>query len=144
MSVIFVIGPAGVGKSTYIAEHFPEYKKVDLFDFQEDFMTVNRVWQSYLDCAEALKTALKENENVVLEHTLLKAHRRTMYIEAVREITDAPIDIYVILPDVKTTMERRIARGFGFISEKSTKEEIDMCDIPTKNDGFREIHVIRE
>lgn len=140
--IAFVIGPSCAGKSTFIKENFPEFKKIDLYDFQTDNMSVEEVWQSYLECRDALKEAVSDNENVVLEHTLLKRHRRDMYIEAVKEVGDFPIDIYVILPDVNTLLERRRARGIKLNSSRFLQEEIDMCDIPIKEDGFNKIVII--
>ena len=141
--VVFVIGPACAGKSTFIQNNFPDYKVINLYDYQKHFMTVDEVWESYLKCRDDLKDAIKNNENVVLEHTLLKKERRVMYIEAVKEVTDSPIDIYVMLPDIETLLERRKERKI-ITSRKMTESELEMCDIPTHEDGFNKIEIIRE
>lgn len=141
--IAFVIGPACAGKSTFIKNNFPNCKVINLYDYQKNFMTVDEVWQSYLKCRDELKKAVQNNENVILEHTLLKKERRIMYIEAIREITNAPIDIYVMLPDIETLLERRKERKI-LTSRKMTESELEMCDIPVPEDGFNKIEIIRE
>lgn len=142
--VVFVIGPACAGKSTFIKERFKDYKVVDLYDFQrKTFMTTEDIYKSYENCRDALIEALKENEDVVLEHTLLLAKRRGMYIDAVRSVTDAPIDVYCILPTSQALRERRIERGASpLISVTAAKSELTMFEVPKKEDGFRNIIII--
>ena len=101
MAVTIVMGPTCSGKSHLIKERFANAKVIDLYDFQgKGFVTVESIWQSYVDCAEALKTAIKENKDVVLEHTLLKRIRREWYIEQIREVTMDDIKIICIVPTV--------------------------------------------
>lgn len=137
----FVIGPACAGKSTFIKNNFPEYKIVDLYSFQRKFLTINNIMESYYECKTALIEAIKENENVVLEHTLLKRKRRTMYIEAVKEITNEPIDIYVIKPTEEEMEIHYKMRKFN-TTFATYKEELEMLEIPTKEDGFRNIYIV--
>lgn len=139
--VVFVIGPSGAGKSTYIAKNFPNYKKVDLWDFQKDNQIYEGVWRSYERCCDALIEAVKNEENVVLEHTLLKSMRRPMYIDAVRKVYDGPIDVVCIIPDNDKLAERR--------SKKFKKEikphdfyDLKIFEMPQEGDGFRNITVV--
>ena len=46
MKVIFVMGIANAGKSTYIKEHLSEFPKVDLFDYQENIKTIDDILKS--------------------------------------------------------------------------------------------------
>lgn len=139
--VVFVIGPSGAGKSVYIEKFLPDYKKIDLWDFQKDNQIYDGVWRSYERCCDALVEAVRSGENVVLEHTLLKAIRRPMYIDAVRKFYNGPIDIVCIVPDKYKLAERR---------SKKFKEEIKPCDFyeleifetPQKDDGFRNITLV--
>lgn len=105
MAIKIVMGPSCAGKSTFIKETFPQATVIDSFNFQKDFMSINEIMQSYIDCKDALISTIKEGKDVVLEHTLLKAKRRPMYIDAIREITDEPINIYVVMPDSDTYLE---------------------------------------
>ena len=140
MSIIFVIGPSCAGKSTYIKENLPDYKIIDLFDFQDyKFITVENIMKSYYDCKDALIEAIKENENVVLEHTLLKAERRKIYIDAIKELGNFDIDIVVIKPDINTLMKQKALRGTNIYQ---AQDELDLLEIPTKEEGFRNITII--
>lgn len=143
MSVIFVIGPAGAGKSTFIKEKFPNYKVIDLYDFQKNINpSINNIWTSYMDCRDALMKAVSENDNVILEHTLLKRERRKLYIDAVKSVKDVPIDVYAIIPTIDKLIERR-KNKFLFVSKENIKEELEMFDIPKEGDGFNKIEIIR-
>ena len=59
-NIIFVIGPACSGKSTYINKYYPNYKKVDLYDYQSNSKTIPEILKSYEECKKALIEALKE------------------------------------------------------------------------------------
>lgn len=142
MAIKIVMGPACAGKSTFIKETFPQATVIDLFNFQKDFMSINEIMQSYIDCKDALISTIKEGKDVVLEHTLLKAKRRPMYIDAIREITDEPINIYVVMPDSDTYLEFSQKRKC-----EMTKEMIDIMydtlEIPTLDEGFSNIYIIK-
>lgn len=142
MAIKIVMGPSCTGKSTFIKETFPNATVIDLFDFQKDFMSVDEVMQSYIDCRDALVNAIKENKDVVLEHTLLKAKRRPMYINAIKEVTDEPINIYVLIPDKEDYLKFAEKRNCNM-----SKEIIDMMfetlETPTIEEGFNNIYIIK-
>lgn len=142
MAIKIVMGPSCTGKSTFIKETFPNATVIDLFDFQKDFMSVDEVMQSYIDCKDALVNAIKENKDVVLEHTLLKAKRRPMYINAIKEVTDKPINVYVLIPDKEDYLKFAEKRNCNM-----SKEIIDMMfetlEIPTIEEGFNNIYIIK-
>lgn len=152
MRVVFVVGPPGAGKSTYVRREFQDADVVDLWDFQDyDVASVEAVWQSYLDCEKALKEALvraKEREEngedatVVLEHTLLMRKRRPMYVDAVREITDAPIEIHVLFPDERE-YKRRCREAGLFLGEYVDMSSYELFEAPREDDGFSEIRYVR-
>lgn len=142
MAIKIVMGPSCTGKSTFIKETFPNATVIDLFDFQKDFMSVDEVMQSYIDCRDALVNAIKENKDVVLEHTLLKAKRRPMYINAIKEVTDEPINVYVLIPDKEDYLKFAEKRNCNM-----SKEIIDMMfetlETPTIEEGFNNIYIIK-
>ncbi len=141
-SIKFVIGPAGSGKSTFIQCAFPQYSVVDLFDFQKQIDTpcysVDAIENSYLQTRDALASAVQSGKNVVLEHTLLRAIRRPMYVEAVRSFTDEPIDIYVMQPTredfARFRKQRQLPPG---------DEEMAFLERPDKTEGFRAVYLVR-
>ena len=140
MPIVFIMGPACSGKSTYIKNHFDGYTVIDLFDFQKNCWNFESIAKSYEDCKEALINAIKENKDVVMEHTLLRAIRRAPYIEAVRELTDSPIDIICMNPSEDLLNYRKGLRGV----KGNAKEELKVLEIPSKEEGFRKVLVINE
>ncbi len=145
MQIIFVIGPACAGKSTYIKNNFPNFKVIDLYDFQKNytFLGYNECFESYEKCKDALIEAIKNNENVVMEHTLLKAIRRKVYIDAVKELGDYGIECICIKPSPEVLNKRKELRNIKSKIEWD-KEELDLLEIPTIEEGFSNIKLIEE
>ena len=142
--VAIVAGPACSGKSTFIKKTFPDRKVIDVFDFQDDrCVTPATVMRSYLDCRDALVQALKDGYDVVLEHTLLKAKRRPMYIDAIRSVTDADIEMYWFAPDVDTYCGRLKARNC-FLGEEDAKFALEFGDVPDVSEGYSKVTIITE
>ena len=144
MKIIFVMGPSCGGKSTFIQNNFPDCKKLDLYDYElKNGFSVPAIIQSYEDIKEDLIAAIKNNEDIVMEHTLLKAIRREVYIDAVQELTDAPIIGYFLLPSDEELNENAKKRNVKFY-EGELDNIRDILDIPTVEEGFAEIHIITE
>lgn len=140
-NIIFVIGPACSGKSTYINKYYPNYKKIDLYDYQSNSRTIPDILKSYEECKKALIEALKENDNVILEHTLLRTIRREPYIQAVREITTDPINCIVMYPSPEILVKNSEKRKLNFNIE-TAKNYLNTLELPTNNDGFNKIDII--
>ena len=144
-NIIFVIGPSASGKSTFIKENFPEHTVVDLLEIQNrrfretGSYSVQTIRESYEITRDELVKAVKKGGDIVLEHTLLRAKFRSMYVDAVKEVTDTPIDVFVIKPSLQVYEERCRARIIP-----CEKELLDILEIPTKNEGFRNITVITD
>ena len=145
MSVIIVAGPTCAGKSTFIKDHFPDHTVVDLFDFQKDFkyVTVEGVMQSYEECKNALQAALRQGKNVVLEHTLLKQMRRPMYIDAIRECTNEPIEMYFLVPSDEQLIKQMRERSYA--SDIKTAQSMkEVIELPTLSEGYAVVHIISD
>ena len=143
MQIKIVMGIPCAGKSTFIKNNFPDYTIIDLYDYQKNtWPSVDNIMKSYEDARDALILAIKNNEDVVLEHTLLKACRREMYIQAIREVTDAPIDIYVINPNVTKVKSHAKKRGINKTKENILYEK-EILEIPTLDEGFNSIKIIK-
>lgn len=145
--VVFVMGIAGSGKSTYIKENFKDYKIIDLYDFQKDklMFSVDDVWKTYVEAKDAILEAIKNNEDVVLEHTLLRAERRKFYIDAIREISNIPIEIILINPSIEN-LERNYSIRYPEKKKKYLKEHIlqnlEVLEIPSIEEGFDRVTII--
>lgn len=145
MKVTFVIGVAGAGKSTFIKNNFDKDTAIiNLYNYQKNMLlTFKNLQKSYEDCMEDLKKACKEGKDVVLEHTLLKKMRRLPYIQAVREVTDAPIDIVVLNPSAETVKERRAKRGINDTIE-NIRQDIEILEFPDADEGYNSITYIED
>ena len=148
--IIFVFGMPGSGKTTYIKEHFPEFKHIDVWHFQNNLPPgctleerEKQMLSEYEACKLALVDAICEHENVVLEHTLLKSIRRTPYIEAVRNVTDQEIIAYVFNPDIDTILRINEKADSASAREKVTQEK-NILEMPDAGDDFAEVHIVTE
>lgn len=141
MRIVFVMGPACGGKSTFINKNFSEFKKIDLFDFQTDFMSVEEVAESYKRCMEALLDVIRNNEDVVLEHTFLKAKRRKVYIDAIKQITNVPIEAYFIFPSDEEMIKNARQRGIR-LTNTTINGYREIADFPTVDEGFETVTII--
>ena len=143
MAIKIVMGPACAGKSHFIRETFPNSTVIDLWDFQKEqkHVTYESVMQSYIDTQEALINAIKEKKDVVLEHTLLRAIRREVYIKAIREVTDEPINIYVLVPSAENFKKFNELRNCP-CDDQYIKAMFETLEIPTFEEGFDNIYII--
>lgn len=140
--IVFVMGPSCGGKSTFIKKNFPNFKKIDLYDFEiENGFSVEAIMQAYEECKNALIDAIKNGENVVMEHTLLKAIRREVYIKAVKEVTDEPIIGYFLCPSDKELNSNAKRRMISFWKGELANIR-EVMELPTTEEGFSEVHII--
>ena len=148
MSVIFVMGPSCAGKSTFIANRYPNLRKIDLYDYQSylferKFYTIDDILKSYEDCKRDVVEAVKNNEDIVLEHTMLKAIRRKEYIDAIREVSDTKIGIVVIYPSDEKILEHAEKRGIK-MSQKELDDYRELYEEPKVTEGYSKISIFRQ
>ncbi len=157
--LIIVMGTAASGKTHFIKEHFSDmdYKHISIGEYQRSLKTEEELDSmntfEYFDylayCNEKAKEdmveALKSGENVILEHTLYKAKRRIVYIEAAREVTDEPIDIYVMQPGRDRLRENLKSYAHG---DESALErmlgEMSQIEYPNPIEGYDKIYSITD
>lgn len=146
MTIKIVMGIPCAGKSTFIKKYFPNSRKIDLYDFQKQYKKINYfdIMQSYEDVKNELLESIRNNEDVILEHTLLKAIRREMYIEAIKEITDEPIDVYLIHPTIQRFKENHAIRLGEEFHDDELKEYFDTLEIPTTKEGFAHVYLVED
>lgn len=145
-SVIFVMGPSCAGKTFYIDSELPDYFKVDLLDFQNQYAIKNyeTIKQSYEDCKNGLKKALQEHNKVVLEHTLLRAERRKPYIDIVYETIGVYPEIICLIPREETYIrnfkERHKVTNINSAGELNMSLAILEC--PSIEEGFTSVTTV--
>ena len=155
-TVKFVIGAAASGKTTFIKNHFFEDKNtiiLNVYDYQQAaYKKVEKFGCiSFMGKIECLKNAneailvdiieaLKENKNVVVEHTLYKTKRRIAYIDAIRkEIKDINIEVYVMCPTDLVWGKYINKRKLNVSEIKAQKKEIEF---PNPDEGFNKIYQV--
>ena len=142
MKIIFVMGPSCAGKSTFIKKNFPDMKVLDLFEYEERIgFSIPAIKEAYKQIEKDLVDCVKNNEDIIMEHTLLKAIRREVYIKAIKEVSDSPIIGYFLLPsddEIKANAKKRRVK----MSDSELKNVREILDIPSVEEGFSEIHII--
>ena len=142
MKIIFVMGPSCAGKSTFIKKNFPDMKVLDLFEYEERIgFSIPAIKEAYKQIEKDLVDCVKNNEDIIMEHTLLKAIRREVYIKAIKEVSDSPIIGYFLLPsddEIKSNAKKRRVK----MSDSELKNVREILDIPSVEEGFSEIHIV--
>lgn len=156
MAVKMVMGVACAGKTHFINTYFPEYKKLDVFDYQEELLGeqdekvlseeeyIEKLQEANDRIRDDLVAAVMEGYDVVVEHTLFKAKRRRFYVEAVRAVSDATIELYVMQPTKHQLLDNVLKRGgseediFEMITQFQSKIEL-----PDFREGFDKIYYVK-
>jgi len=150
MRIVFVIGPTNCGKSTFVQENFPDAKVIDMLNYQQMLYpydgkdTIEVALERYEQAKDALQLAIRNGEDtIVLEHTLLRKERRPMYINAVRELTDAPIECYAIVPSKNYYYQlSKCLKNTNKLAYQYYLANLDIFDIPTEEE-FDMVSIIR-
>lgn len=151
--IIFVIGGAATGKTTFIKRRFSD-KTAGIFnvwDYQcreygdEECMSG---WRKLFRANEELlndilKFAEKSDSDIIVEHTLFMAKRRIAYIDEIRKATDAEIEFYVMQPSDGQWESNIRARGLrdGLNRYKS---EMDVFEFPNSAEGIDAIYEVKD
>lgn len=144
MKVIFVIGMANAGKSTYIKKHLSENPKVDLYDYQENIKTFDDILKSYEAVKDEVIEQLMIHDTVVFEHTLLKAVRRAYYIDAFKSVyPDVELEVILCHPDLDT-FKRNARKRHGVplhdtMLENLYEDALSVLEKPTEAEGFTKV-----
>ena len=156
MAVKIVMGVSCSGKTPFIKKHFPEWKHHSIGalqrtirqEFQErEGFGVNDV-QVLIAANERMKDLvvedLKAGYDVVMEHTLFKAKRRIGYVEAFKEVTNEPIDIYLLMPTDEEL--RKNVKGSPLSEDEleHLKGQIAEIEWPNAAEGFAHIYIVTE
>ena len=149
MKILFVTGPSFSGKSIYIRKEYSDATVVNLnvfkkvvgcADSNEELEQLAK--NAYIYCREALKNtirAAKEDDTVILEAQLLSKRARAYYLEAVKEVTDTPVECVLMAPD-----ENKICT---LLADHPTlislhRYEKNKMESPSIEEGFAEVTVV--
>ncbi|MCR5510768.1 MAG: ATP-binding protein [Lachnospiraceae bacterium] len=156
--VSFVIGAAASGKTHFIKQSFAGKDVVilDVYDYQQkaydeagfgNSIPMGVQFRCLMKANETLLgdiiSNLKQGRDVVVEHTLFKAKRRIVYVDAIREAVDAEIEIYVMRLGYERWEEnaaQRNLRADRSIFERDTSE----LEFPNPAEGFDAIYEVTD
>ena len=149
---IFVIGPAASGKSHYVATFPAGTRVVDLYDFQDGSEHgADDIMRTYEACRDALAAEIRERAeaksdyDIVLEHTLLMARRRPMYVDAARDAGAGDIECMYALPtegQMYALMSMRLGvpvEAVAMMYSGYVKAALETFEIPTTEEGFSSV-----
>ncbi|MBR3600635.1 MAG: AAA family ATPase [Lachnospiraceae bacterium] len=154
--LIIVMGTSASGKTHFIEEHFShmDYKHISIGEYQrtlkekEDVHSVEEYYDFLAYCNEKAKEdmvdALKAGENVILEHTLYKAKRRIVYTQAAGEVTDEPMEIYVMQPSREQLKQNLKYAKFNESSLDWLLEQMSQIEYPNPVEGFGKIYSVTD
>ncbi len=156
--VSFVIGAAASGKTYFIEQNFADkdIEILDVYDYQQkaydeagfgESIPMEAQFRCLMKANETLLEDiiinLKQGRDVVVEHTLFKAKRRIVYIDAIHDAVDAEIEIYVMRPGYERWKENAGQRNLG--SGRSTFErDMSELEFPNPVEGFDAIYEVTD
>ena len=158
MALNIVMGVSGSGRTHFIEHHFNTWKHFSVGDYQRklreengdskmmDFFAYKLILIKVNEqIQEDVVNAIKRGDDVVLEHTYYKAKRRIAYVEEFRKATDAPINIYVVMPSEEQFRNNLIKSPKH--SEKDFDRlwsEMDAIEMPNIAEGYDKIFIVRD
>lgn len=143
--ITFVVGIPCCGKSSFIAENFPNAKTIDVRDYQKKkILSVQDIVIGYEMAKEDLLKAAMEGD-VVMEHTLLKKSRRKEQIDFLRNGGyTGEIHLIFINPPVKVIKKRMLMRNVCEDICSFLKMHCEILEMPTEEEGFTSIRIIED
>lgn len=151
MAINIVIGPSWSGKYEFIIKNFPEHEILSVGVLQREMLDENPdgdflgiIVKAHEQIIEEFIQRLTEKKDVVMAHTLYKPKRRIAYIEKIREVSDEPIDIYVMQPSDEQILDYIEADKERSGSLEQVKFGLRQLEIPTKEEGFAHVYMVNE
>lgn len=157
MRIHIVMGAGGTGKRAFSLRQFPNAKIVSYGDIQRSLKANNdNEFLSFIEYGNLLQRAYDmtieetiglflKGEEVVMEHTLFKRHRREDVLLKLREVTDEPIDLYLMMPSDKQIQENIATNpNYKEVKLEEIKSEMRKIEIPSGDEGFEKVLVVTE
>lgn len=155
MAIRIIIGTAYSGKSYFAQTRFPDALKLDIYEYQNQVKSEGALPNSFAILYEAnerikkdLVDAVAEHKDVVMEHTLFKCKRRIVYVDAIREVSDERIELYLMWPSEDRLKDNILKRDGDrddnddfFKHIKNVQKEIEM---PNTAEGFSKIYIVKD
>lgn len=146
MTIRIVMGTGFSGKTYFISKTFPNTEILSVGEYQRNLKNTENDYLSLLlkandQIKEDWVEKIKNHENVILEHTLFKAKEEKEYIDAIREVSDDLIDIYVMQPSKEQLL---INTDHDEDEVKALMFDMIQIEIPTTQEGFAHVYVVKD
>ena len=156
--VSFVIGATASGKTHFITHFFADkdVDVLDVYDYQQeayeeaglgDLIPIEVQFRCLMKANDRLLNDIIEKmkcgRNVVVEQTFFKAKRRIVYVDKIRELVDADIEIYVMCPSEERWQENIRIRKLEDV-RGSLKMRAAELEFPNPIEGFDSIYEVSD
>lgn len=157
MKIHIVMGAGGTGKREFSQKQFSNAKIVSYGDIQRELKANSEkesvsileygaiLFQAYDRSIEQTIAHILNGDEVVMEHTLFKCQRREEVLSKLREVTNEPIDLYLMMPSDEQ-IQRNISQNPNYkdVSVEEIKSEMRKIEIPSGQEGFEKVYVVTE
>ena len=155
-----IIGVPASGKTHWInnCREFKDMEKLDIYTYQqlvrkeftdEEYTSSHDTYSILFEANERIITDIvdlvKTGKDVVVEHTLYKMKRRLQIIDAVRKVSDVPIEIYLMQPSdeqLQKNCERKDAEDEYMFSRG--KRQMEDVELPSVDEGFTKTFYVKD
>ncbi|MCI8397842.1 MAG: ATP-binding protein [Oscillibacter sp.] len=162
--VIFVIGANYTGKSYFISRTFSggQYALLNVYDYQKRLAEERRrrqgryasfpeLYQETHQANRLLKedivALVRQGRDVVAEQTFFRALRRIPYLDAIRAVSDTPVEVYVMQPteeELLRNCRQRNPDSAEGACRSILREIRDIFEFPNPAEGFSRIFTVTE
>ena len=157
MRIHIVMGAGGTGKREFSLKQFPNAKIASYGDIQRELKSnndnqfisfeerINILQQAHDRTIEETISCIKNGEEVVIEHTLFKRHRREEILTRLRETTDEPIDLFLMMP-TDEQIQKNIDSNPNYMDSSVGEIKSEMCKIemPSGAEGFAKVYIVTD
>ncbi|MBO4637967.1 MAG: AAA family ATPase [Clostridiales bacterium] len=151
--IVFVIGVLASGKTAFIKKNFParKYKILNIKNYQAKLkdkenhgavLSTEKHMQILMNAQRLILDDairfLKQDRDVVVEHTLFKSIRRKEYIDIIKKSTDATVEVYVMQPPPEQWKRDMEIKKL----DPAVIKQADEFEFPDPSEGFDAIYKV--
>lgn len=158
--VKLVIGVPASGKTHWInnCKEFEDAVKLDIYNYQqmvrkeftdEEYISSHDTYRILFEANERIikdiVNFVQAGKDVVVEHTLYKMKRRLQIIDAIRKVSDTPIEIYLMQPSdeqLQKNCELKDTEDEYMFSR--AKRQMEDVEFPSVKEGFAKTFYVKD
>lgn len=158
--VKLVIGVPASGKTHWINswKEFEDVVQLDIYNYQqmvrkeftdEEYISSHDTYRILFEANERIikdiVSFVQAGKDVVVEHTLYKMKRRLQIIDAIRKVSDTPIEIYLMQPSdeqLQKNCELKDTEDEYMFSR--AKRQMEDVEFPSVKEGFAKTFYVKD